>query len=341
MSEDAAKKRVIRALEKLRTLLGRRGVALPAAILAATLSVNAVQAAPIGLSATVAAVAAAKGITATTSTLTLAKGILKLMAWTKAKTTIVVGVCVLLAAGTGTLTIRTVSHYHEESLWDKIMRSNLQDLQDAPPGVSIRPSGVTRETAGMHEGYGKVLGIYQPFETLIARAYNISPWRVLALTPLPAGEFDYMATTSQHQRESLQQMIKSKYGFNGRMETRDMDVLELKVRYPGAAGLKPSSANDRNSTSTWETGSLHRVNGLISYLTYDLENCLQVPVIDGSGLTGRFDYDLKWNDELVWDKTGRRHFSNPDGLKQALLNQLGLELVPAREPIEVLVVEKK
>ena len=106
LSEDAAKKRVTRALEKLRTLLGRRGVVLPAAILAATLSANAVQAAPAGLSASVAAVAAAKGVTATNSTLTLTKGILKLMAWTKMKTAVVVGAVIILATTTSTLLIQ-------------------------------------------------------------------------------------------------------------------------------------------------------------------------------------------------------------------------------------------
>ena len=180
----------------------------------------------------------------------------------------------------------------------------------------------------MHEGYGKVLGIYQLFETLVARAYNVSAWRVLALSPLPAGEFDYMATTSQNQREALQEMIKSKFGPFARHELRETDVLELKVKRPDAPGLKLSSTSDGNSTSAWETGSLHRVNGPISFLTYDLENCLQTPVIDRTGLVGRFDYDLKWDDEVAWDSAGRRHFSNPDGLKQALLNQLGLELVP-------------
>jgi uncharacterized protein (TIGR03435 family) len=43
--------------------------------------------------------------------------------------------------------------------------------------------------------------------------------------------------------------------------------------------------------------------------------------------------DVKWHDT---DKANR----NVDGLKQALLDQLGLELVPAHEPVEILVVEK-
>ncbi len=340
-SEDAAKKRVTRAVEKLRGWFAKRGVTLTATVLTAAISANSVQAAPAVLAKTITAVAVTKGVAASGSTLTLIKGALKIMAWSKVKTAVVVGVGVLLAVGTTTLTVKEVSHHHEESLWDKIMRSDLQDLKNAPAGVSIRPSALTREMAGMHEGYGKVLGVYQPFETLIARAYNVSAWRVLALSPLPTGEFDYLATTSQHQRESLQQMIKSKFGLNGRRESRETDVLELKVKRPGASGLKASSKTDGNSTSAWEIGSLHRVNGPISFLTYDLENCLQVPVIDRTGLGGRFDYDLKWDDEIKWDSAGRKHFSNPDGLKKALLEQLGLELVPARESLEVLVVTKK
>jgi RNA polymerase sigma factor (sigma-70 family) len=109
-SEDAAKKRVIRALEHLRMLLSRRGVVLPAAILTATLSVNAAQAAPIGLSASIAAVAAAKGVTATTSTLTLAKGILKLMTWTKTKTAVLSAVVLVIGTGGSIVAYHTIHH---------------------------------------------------------------------------------------------------------------------------------------------------------------------------------------------------------------------------------------
>lgn len=54
LSEDAARKRVERALEKLRVFLGRRGIATSAS-LAAALSSHAVQAAPTGLATAVAA----------------------------------------------------------------------------------------------------------------------------------------------------------------------------------------------------------------------------------------------------------------------------------------------
>lgn len=97
-SEDAAKMRVNRAVEKLRRFFAKRGVVLSVAALAAAISANSVQAAPAALAQTATAVAIAKGAAVSTSTLTLIKGAMKIMAWTKAKTAVVTGVAVVLAA---------------------------------------------------------------------------------------------------------------------------------------------------------------------------------------------------------------------------------------------------
>ena len=101
-SEEAAKMRVSRALEKLRKFFGKRGVALSAAAIAGAVSANSVQAAPAALAKTISVVAIAKGATAGTSTLTLIKGTLKLMAWTKIKIAACTSLGVLLAVGGGT-----------------------------------------------------------------------------------------------------------------------------------------------------------------------------------------------------------------------------------------------
>ncbi|HTA94643.1 MAG TPA: sigma-70 family RNA polymerase sigma factor, partial [Verrucomicrobiae bacterium] len=99
-SEDAAKMRVNRAMEKLRQFFVKRGIASTTAILAGAISANSVQAAPAMLAKAVTATAIAKGATASASTLTLIKGALNIMAWSKTQTAIVVGAIVLLAAGT-------------------------------------------------------------------------------------------------------------------------------------------------------------------------------------------------------------------------------------------------
>jgi len=103
-SEDAAKMRVGRALEKLRKFFTKRGFTLSAAVLATAVSANAVQAAPAGLAASVTA-STVNGFAAGTSSLTLLNATLKLMSWLKAKTAIVVTAAVILAAGIAGVTI--------------------------------------------------------------------------------------------------------------------------------------------------------------------------------------------------------------------------------------------
>ena len=100
-SEEAAKKRVNRALEKLRNFFAKRGVSSTTAIIAETISAHSVQAAPVALAKAATAAAITKGAAASGSTLTLIKGALKIMAWTKAKT-VASGAGVLLALGAST-----------------------------------------------------------------------------------------------------------------------------------------------------------------------------------------------------------------------------------------------
>lgn len=99
-NEECARKRVARGLEKLHAFFSKRGVSSTTAIIAGAISANSVQGAPVALTKSVTAIAMTKGVAASSSTSTLIQGALKLMAWTKAKTVVVVGVAALLTVGT-------------------------------------------------------------------------------------------------------------------------------------------------------------------------------------------------------------------------------------------------
>ena len=101
LTEEAARKRVERALEKLHGLLSRRGVTSTTAALAVALASQATAAAPIGLAASVAGTALAGTATAGGTTATLI-GLSEFMATSKT----VVGI----AAIVGVLSIGTVVH---------------------------------------------------------------------------------------------------------------------------------------------------------------------------------------------------------------------------------------
>jgi RNA polymerase sigma factor (sigma-70 family) len=103
-TEDAAKMRLHRALEKLRKFFSQRGVTLSAAALAAVLAANSSIAAPAGFAATIST-NAAKGAVAVGTTLAIVSSTLKMMTWMKFKPALIVGAAVLLGGGAVTTAI--------------------------------------------------------------------------------------------------------------------------------------------------------------------------------------------------------------------------------------------
>ena len=107
-NEEAAKKRVGRALEKLRSIFAKQGVSNTAESIAQAITVNSIQTSPPLLLKATATIAFTKGAAASVSTLALSQGALKFMAWTKAKTAVVAGTGVLLVAGITLVTVVSV-----------------------------------------------------------------------------------------------------------------------------------------------------------------------------------------------------------------------------------------
>jgi RNA polymerase sigma factor (sigma-70 family) len=103
-TEDAAKMRVNRALEKLRKVFTKRGVTLTATLIAGAVATNSVQAAPAGLAVTVMATAA-KGTLISATVTTLVTGTMKTMTWLKLKFAAGMGVAALLAGGVVTVAL--------------------------------------------------------------------------------------------------------------------------------------------------------------------------------------------------------------------------------------------
>ena len=327
-SEDTARMRVNRAVEKLRKFFTKRGIVSTSSILAGAISANSVSAAPVGLAKTISVVAIAKGAAAGTTTLTLVKEVLKIMAWTKMKTAIVVGACVLLASGTTIITVKKVEQHKADDSW-RVRLYDSRVLDRISPLVKILPAKMTRGG-----GYGlsndKRMGTCVDAETVVRMAYEYwSPVRTILSTELPKDKYDFIASLPSGNAEALQQEIKKQFGVIARHETIETNVLLLTVRFPNAQGLRPTKSRN---VSTQNNGSNHFscVNQSVFYVAGMLEGNLQIPVIDKTGLTQNFDIDLNWN------QNDPQHNS----LKQALLDQLGLELVPSREPVEMLVVEK-
>jgi RNA polymerase sigma factor (sigma-70 family) len=105
LNDEAAKKRVNRALEKLRKFFAKRDIHSTAETIAGAVSANSVHAAPAGLAKMVTAVAITKGSIAAASTLNLVKEIMKSITWSKIKTATAIGVGAMVIASVSTVMI--------------------------------------------------------------------------------------------------------------------------------------------------------------------------------------------------------------------------------------------
>ena len=138
--EDTARKRVSRALEKLRRYFNRHGVCSTTVLIAGAISTHGVQPAPVMLAKSVAMVAVGKGAIAGASTFTLIKGASEIMIWSNAKIAAVGLVVVSLA------TVSVIQHQARVKLRDEndLLRQQVESLQasntspDAPtePGTA-------------------------------------------------------------------------------------------------------------------------------------------------------------------------------------------------------------
>jgi uncharacterized protein (TIGR03435 family) len=325
-SEDGARMRVNRALEKLRHYFVKRGIVSTTAIIVGAISANSVHAAPATLAKSVAATAFVKGATSGTSTLTLIKGALKIMAWTKAKTALIVGVSVLLAAGTTTITIHEIAA-HREAMWQE--QYDLYVTDRMPPQTRIVqtvPRAVEHHVAGEHNG--KILGLGKSFRDVMLAAYywKFSDGQMIFAAPVPQGEYDFISNLSGSQNDvAMQKEIKQQFGLVARREMIETNVLVLKLRTPHAPDLTPNK--DGKISFTRDSNSINsHGQSLYSFVQF-LQAYGDTIVIDQTGIKGNQDLELKWD-------------GTPLGLARELPGQLGLELVSTNKAIEFLVVEK-
>jgi RNA polymerase sigma factor (sigma-70 family) len=141
-SEAAAQMRVTRALEKLRGMFAKRGVAVTAVALGGMISACATQAAPLGLAAKVTATAA-HGASLTASSLSLVKGTMKVMAWTKARLAVGASVVALLAV-----------QYHQNSVQARNLAAARESLSAGSSEVAAQEARIAeldQQTASILE----------------------------------------------------------------------------------------------------------------------------------------------------------------------------------------------
>ena len=119
-------------------------------------------------------------------------------------------------------------------------------------------------------------------------------------------------------------MLEAALNFEVTRETRETDVLILGKTEAKPIGLKEAGTL---KMTTSDAGVIQESNRTVSEIAGLLEDVFKKPVIDETGITGRYDFQLPNNGADLQASI-------------ATLRKLGFRIEPARRMIEVLVVTK-
>jgi uncharacterized protein (TIGR03435 family) len=139
-------------------------------------------------------------------------------------------------------------------------------------------------------------------------------------------------------RRMLRALLAERFHLLAKTETREMPLYELVVDKSGSK-LKESSV--RAGGVSFGPGRLTGNGATMSLFATMLSRQLESSVVDKTGLTGRYDFELKWQAD-----TGagpQDNAATPDGSASSIFTairaDLGLRLQSARGPVEIVVIE--
>jgi uncharacterized protein (TIGR03435 family) len=159
--------------------------------------------------------------------------------------------------------------------------------------------------------------------------YNVQTKPDVAFSPVTAdGE--------ARQREMVRLMLQDRFRLQVHQQQKEMNVYYL-VLAQGAPKLKRTGdAREMNTHMSDAKGRMWATKFDMVLFAQYLGGELGFPVIDQTGLTGVYDFELAWNPDD--GKIGAETDSRPS-MVTAIKEQLGLELKRGKGQVEVVVVD--
>jgi uncharacterized protein (TIGR03435 family) len=216
------------------------------------------------------------------------------------------------------------------------------------PGRWIRMQSVSRFEAHNHT-----------VRTLVAAAYDLPPeaiaggpgwvdsdhWDILAKAP---GE---VRPQPAEQMSMLRQLLSDRFKLAFHRESKQLSIFALRVA-AGGPKLKASTVSpDANPAgppllafvmSPMVIRLPARYATMAEFASLLQRSPLDRPVVDRTGLAGRYDFDLEFApDESLWSGIlPRPENSDKPSLLQAMQEELGLKLEATKGPVDALIIDR-
>ena len=137
----------------------------------------------------------------------------------------------------------------------------------------------------------------------------------------------------------VRNLLVDRIGLRLHRETRQLPVYALVIDKSGPK-IKPAGDPAAEPNAFFRNGEIEAHNRDIVWLTALLERHSLRTVLDRTGLTGSYDFDIKFDPRpLDAASVDAPSGPTPPSLNTALQTQLGLKLEAAKGPVEVLVID--
>jgi uncharacterized protein (TIGR03435 family) len=148
--------------------------------------------------------------------------------------------------------------------------------------------------------------------------------------------------TRELRKQMLRSLLADRFKLAVHNETRQLPVYQLVLAKNGPK-FQPANPGEKFNESTNFSGMLTMLtlqNLQISALTGELSSRLSRPVLDKTGLTGKYDIKLEWARD-TGPTVGKATADSASGpsIFTAVQEQLGLKLEPAKAPVDVIVID--
>jgi uncharacterized protein (TIGR03435 family) len=218
--------------------------------------------------------------------------------------------------------------------------------------VSIKFAPPDARGMGVNPQPGRVIFKNVTLKFLIEFGWGVQDFRVFGVPAWgEAKRYNIEATPGgeENLKPRVQAMLADRFGLAGHKESREVALLDLVVAKPG----KLQNAATDHSELMMSLGKITGRTAKIGQLAGLLSNLLRRPVIDQTGLTGTYDFDLAFAlDESM--PPAMKSGVDPEAVKAAIAsvdssapslyteieNKLGLKLKSTKGQVEVVVVDK-
>ncbi|HKO20862.1 MAG TPA: TIGR03435 family protein [Acidobacteriaceae bacterium] len=181
--------------------------------------------------------------------------------------------------------------------------------------------------------------------TCIKLAYHVQDRQIIGPEWIRSDHFDITAKSDgpaeeEEMKRMLQALLADRFGLTFHREQKEMKALVLTVA-PGGAKVKPAAAPDgKPLRQNSAIGTVAKSMPIAEFADF-ISGPLEMPVVDHTGLTGKYDFVLDFTSYLP-DPAKNMDGTKPDTtaiLKAALHDELGLNMESSKTQVEVLRID--